>query len=121
MWSLGCVLYELATGQVLFTNGKILSVLEKMIEVIGDIPLEILTQGKFVHKYFELHHVPKQSNIPKKVEDIDLEKAASRVNAIPSATSSVGSPSTIVTPIEASATVVAPVANTSTTDTTTTR
>ncbi|XP_072955125.1 uncharacterized protein [Typha angustifolia] len=52
VWSLGCILAELYTGEVLFTNDSVVMMLARMIGIIGPIDMEMLAVGQEVHKYF---------------------------------------------------------------------
>ncbi|GFQ07255.1 dual specificity protein kinase pom1 [Phtheirospermum japonicum] len=52
MWSLGCILAELCSGEVLFPNEGIVMLLARMIGVIGPIDIEMLRKGQETHKYF---------------------------------------------------------------------
>eukprot|EP00741_Cyanophora_paradoxa_P005604 tig00000912_g5432.t1 len=52
MWSLGCILAELWTGNVLFHNDSIHSLLCRMQAIVGPFPRDFLKRGHYVHKYF---------------------------------------------------------------------
>lgn len=52
VWSLGCVLAELATAQVLFQSDSLSGVLARIIGTIGPIPEWMFKKGKAVHRYF---------------------------------------------------------------------
>ncbi|XP_062225124.1 uncharacterized protein LOC133923855 isoform X2 [Phragmites australis] len=52
VWSLGCILAELYTGQVLFPNEPVSVMLAQMIGIIGPIDMEMLEVGQETHKYF---------------------------------------------------------------------
>ncbi len=58
MWSLGCIIYEMLTGDVLFdphrdNNMSINSYhIAIMLKTFGEIPTNILKQGKKTNKYF---------------------------------------------------------------------
>ncbi|GER54670.1 kinase family protein [Striga asiatica] len=52
LWSLGCILAELCSGEVLFPNEAIVMILARMIGVLGPIDMEMLQQGQETHKYF---------------------------------------------------------------------
>lgn len=51
MWSLGCVLYELYTGNVLFANESVPCILARMIGILGMFDEEMM-HGKYVSRYF---------------------------------------------------------------------
>ncbi|KMZ75473.1 hypothetical protein ZOSMA_114G00700 [Zostera marina] len=52
IWSLGCILAELFTGEVLFPNISVATLLARMIGVLGPFDMEILNMGLETHKYF---------------------------------------------------------------------
>ncbi|VVA95152.1 unnamed protein product [Arabis nemorensis] len=52
VWSLGCILAELCTGNVLFQNDSPGSLLARVMGIIGSIDHEMLTKGRDSHKYF---------------------------------------------------------------------
>ncbi|GAB2211021.1 hypothetical protein Droror1_Dr00016312 [Drosera rotundifolia] len=51
VWSLGCILAELCSGEVLFPNDAVVLLLARMIGMLGPIDMEML-EGKETHKYF---------------------------------------------------------------------
>ncbi|XP_074287209.1 uncharacterized protein LOC141612352 [Silene latifolia] len=61
IWSLGCILAELCSGEVLFPNDGVVMLLARMIGLIGPIDLEMLLRGQETHKYFtkefDLYHI----------------------------------------------------------------
>ncbi|XP_020962938.1 serine/threonine-protein kinase spk-1 isoform X3 [Arachis ipaensis] len=52
IWSLGCILAELCSGEVLFPNDGVVMILARMIGMLGPIDLELLVKGQDTHKYF---------------------------------------------------------------------
>ncbi|KAG2254099.1 hypothetical protein Bca52824_084235 [Brassica carinata] len=52
VWSLGCILAELCTGNVLFQNDSPASLLARVMGIIGSIDQEMLRKGRDSHKYF---------------------------------------------------------------------
>ncbi|KAL6619081.1 hypothetical protein ACP70R_034220 [Stipagrostis hirtigluma subsp. patula] len=52
IWSLGCILAELYTGEVLFPNESVPIILARMIGTIGPIDKEMLALGQETQKYF---------------------------------------------------------------------
>ncbi|XP_066312835.1 uncharacterized protein [Miscanthus floridulus] len=52
IWSLGCILSELYTGEVLFPNEPVPMMLAQMIGIIGPIDMEMLELGQETQKYF---------------------------------------------------------------------
>lgn len=52
LWSLGCILAELCSGEVLFPNDTLVMALARMIGMLGPIDMEMLEKGQETHKYF---------------------------------------------------------------------
>ncbi|KAG7586899.1 Protein kinase-like domain superfamily [Arabidopsis thaliana x Arabidopsis arenosa] len=52
VWSLGCILAELCTGNVLFQNDSPASLLARVMGIVGSFDNEMLTKGRDSHKYF---------------------------------------------------------------------
>ncbi|WKY15782.1 hypothetical protein Q1695_000902 [Nippostrongylus brasiliensis] len=52
MWSLGCILVEMHTGEPLFAGSSELDQMMKIVEVLGMPPKELLDIGPKTHKYF---------------------------------------------------------------------
>ncbi|KAG2601695.1 hypothetical protein PVAP13_5KG605800 [Panicum virgatum] len=52
IWSLGCILAELYTGEVLFPNEPVPMMLAQMIGIVGPIDMEMLELGQETQKYF---------------------------------------------------------------------
>merc|ERR1739848_536762 len=52
MWSLGCILVELWTGQELFSNHSAQSMLARIQSICGPFPRWMLFQGSNVSKFF---------------------------------------------------------------------
>lgn len=52
LWSLGCILAELCSGEVLFPNDGVVMILARMIGMLGSIDMEMLVKGQETHKYF---------------------------------------------------------------------
>lgn len=53
MWSIGCVIYELFTGRILFPGHTNNEMLKLMMEVKGPFTKKMLRKGMFVDKHFE--------------------------------------------------------------------
>ncbi|KAM7270484.1 hypothetical protein ACFE04_029698 [Oxalis oulophora] len=66
LWSLGCVLAELCSGEVLFPNDEVVMILSRMIGILGPIDLDMLEKGQEAHKYFteeyDLHYINEETN-----------------------------------------------------------
>ncbi|CAH8258045.1 unnamed protein product [Arabidopsis lyrata] len=52
VWSLGCILAELCTSNVLFQNDSPASLLARVMGIVGSFDNEMLTKGRDSHKYF---------------------------------------------------------------------
>lgn len=52
VWSLGCILYELYTGKVLFANDSVQTMLARMQSLLGSFPAWMLERGRDVKNFF---------------------------------------------------------------------
>lgn len=52
IWSLGCILAELWTGNVLFQNDCIQGLLSRVISIVGPFPEYMFKQGRHVNNFF---------------------------------------------------------------------
>lgn len=52
MWSIGCVLYELFTGKILFPGKTNNEMLKLMMDVKGPFPKKMLKKAAFADKHF---------------------------------------------------------------------
>ncbi|XP_042013590.1 uncharacterized protein LOC121761944 [Salvia splendens] len=62
VWSLGCILAELCTGNVLFQNDSPATLLARVIGIIGSIEQGILAKGRDTYKYFTKNHMLYERN-----------------------------------------------------------
>ncbi|KAK3020648.1 hypothetical protein RJ639_046241 [Escallonia herrerae] len=66
LWSLGCILAELSSGEVLFPNDAIVLLLARMIAMLGPIDSEMLVRGQETQKYFtreyDLYQIDEETN-----------------------------------------------------------
>ena len=54
MWSIGCVLYELYTGKILFPGRSNNEMLKLVMDVQGPFPKKMLRKGAFADRHFDL-------------------------------------------------------------------
>lgn len=66
LWSLGCILAELCSGEVLFPNEAVVFLLARMIGMLGPLDTEMLEMGQEIDKYFtkefDLFHINEETN-----------------------------------------------------------
>lgn len=66
LWSLGCILAELCSGEVLFPNEAVAMILARIVAVLGPIETEMLEKGQETDKYFtkefDIYHLNEESN-----------------------------------------------------------
>ncbi|AQK63391.1 Protein kinase superfamily protein [Zea mays] len=62
IWSLGCILAELCTGNVLFQNDSPATLLARVMGIIGAIEQAMLAQGRDTFKYFTKNHMLYERN-----------------------------------------------------------
>ncbi|XP_062111010.1 uncharacterized protein LOC133822628 [Humulus lupulus] len=62
IWSLGCILAELCTGNVLFQNDSPATLLARVIGIIGPIEQGMLVKGRDTYKYFTKNHMLYERN-----------------------------------------------------------
>ncbi|MBA0831023.1 hypothetical protein Goarm_015514 [Gossypium armourianum] len=62
VWSLGCILAELCTGNVLFQNDSPATLLARVIGIIGPIEQGMLAKGQDTSKYFTKNHMLYERN-----------------------------------------------------------
>jgi serine/threonine-protein kinase PRP4 len=66
MWSFGCTLFELYTGQILFPGRSNSEMLKLFMELFGPISKRIRNRGKFTFQYFDnnffYYSIPDSSN-----------------------------------------------------------
>lgn len=53
MWSIGCTLFELYTGKILFTGRNNNQMLRSIMECRGKLPPKLLRRGTLVHMHFD--------------------------------------------------------------------
>lgn len=62
IWSLGCILAELCSGNVLFQNDSLATLLARVVGIIGPINPEMLAKGRDTHKYFTKNYMLYERN-----------------------------------------------------------
>ncbi|KAH7945363.1 hypothetical protein HPB49_010021 [Dermacentor silvarum] len=67
MWSLGCILVEMHTGEPLFSGANEVDQMNKIVEVLGLPPKSLLDKAHKARKYFE--KLPDGSFVLKKTKD----------------------------------------------------
>ncbi|XP_055550233.1 serine/threonine-protein kinase minibrain isoform X2 [Wyeomyia smithii] len=73
MWSLGCILVEMHTGEPLFSGSNEADQINKIVEVLGMPPKHILDQAHKTRKFFEKH--PDGSYVLRKTQNQRKYKA----------------------------------------------
>ncbi|RKP20041.1 kinase-like protein [Rozella allomycis CSF55] len=53
VWSVGCTLYELYTGRILFTGSNNNQMLKQIMQTKGKFPLKMLKKGMYAHHHFD--------------------------------------------------------------------
>jgi serine/threonine protein kinase len=67
VWSLGCILCELLTGDVLFVNDTVPIILARMQSILGPIPTDMLDRGRETAKFF----TPDYSAVYEEAADVE--------------------------------------------------
>jgi len=67
MWSLGCILIEMHTGEPLFSGTNEFDQMMKIVEVLGMPPANILEQGTKTKRFFD--RLPDNTWTPRKSKD----------------------------------------------------
>ncbi|WOL00997.1 hypothetical protein Cni_G09710 [Canna indica] len=62
IWSLGCILAELCSGNVLFQNDSPATLLARVIGIIGPIDQGMLAKGRDIYKHFTKNHMLYERN-----------------------------------------------------------
>merc|ERR550537_955288 len=82
-WSFGCTLYEMATGQILFTGTSNNSMLEQIQTVCGNVPLKMIKESEYGKKHFNVagDFLKKEKNeMTQQVQETTLSSA--KFNAV---------------------------------------
>ena len=93
MWSIGCVLYELYTGKILFPGRSNNEMLKLMMDVQGPFPKKMLRKGAFADRHFDLNdpncaffHIeedPVTRQPVRVIQSMPLLLRASRLSCVP--------------------------------------
>ncbi|XP_039057330.1 cyclin-dependent kinase 18-like [Hibiscus syriacus] len=66
LWSLGCILAEICSGEVLFPNDAVVMILTRMVGMLGPFDTEMLENGQETYKYFtkeyDLYHINEETD-----------------------------------------------------------
>jgi len=54
MWSVGCVIFELFTGRILFPGKTNNDMIRQIMDLKGPIPKKMLRKGSFTERHFDL-------------------------------------------------------------------
>lgn len=52
VWSLGCLVAELASGRVLFHNASLPAILARVEGILGRVPARMVQRGRYAHRYY---------------------------------------------------------------------
>ena len=52
IWSLGCIVAELASGRVLFHNSSPTAILARVEGIVGRVPAGMVQRGRYGHRYY---------------------------------------------------------------------
>ncbi|KAJ7562869.1 hypothetical protein O6H91_03G087100 [Diphasiastrum complanatum] len=83
IWSLGCILAELSSGNVLFQNDSLATLLARVIGILGPIDPDMLAKGHDTHKYFTKNHKLYERNPDSDRMDYLLPKKTSLAHRLP--------------------------------------
>ncbi|KAI3706039.1 hypothetical protein L1987_76292 [Smallanthus sonchifolius] len=83
IWSLGCILAELCTGNVLFQNDSPATLLARVIGIISPIGQDMLAKGRDTHKYFSKNHMLYERNQDTNILEYLIPKKTSLRHRLP--------------------------------------
>lgn len=83
MWSLGCILAELCSGNVLFQNDSLATLLARVVGILGPIDPELLSKGRDSHKFFTKNHTLYERNQDSDQLEYLLPKKTSLAHRLP--------------------------------------
>ncbi len=77
IWSLGCIIFEIAFGRELFTGTEEKKVVAKIISIIGEPSNEYKSSNNYSRNFFDLNY-----NLIFKLENYDLTKMAEKAKCL---------------------------------------
>ncbi|KAL2633889.1 hypothetical protein R1flu_005368 [Riccia fluitans] len=83
MWSLGCILAELCSGNVLFQNESLATLLARVVGILGPVDPEMLAKGRDTHKYFTKNDMLYERNPDSDQLEYLLPKKTSLAHRLP--------------------------------------
>ncbi|KAL9684437.1 hypothetical protein QQ045_021875 [Rhodiola kirilowii] len=83
IWSLGCILAELCTGNVLFQNDSAATLLARVIGIISPIDQAMLAKGRDTYKYFTKSHMLYERNQETNILEYLIPKKSSIRHRLP--------------------------------------
>ncbi|EYU17784.1 hypothetical protein ABFS82_04G178200 [Erythranthe guttata] len=83
IWSLGCILAELCTGNVLFQNDSPATLLARVIGIVGLIEQDMLAKGRDTYKYFTKNHMLYERNQDTNILEYLIPKKSSLRHRLP--------------------------------------
>ena len=73
MWSVGCTIYELYTGKILFPGKSNNEMLKLMMELKGKMPHKMARKGMFKDRHFDPSFNFQYTEVDKVTERVSLE------------------------------------------------
>lgn len=83
MWALGCSLFEIYTGQILFPGKTNNEMLKLIMECKGKFPHKLIRKGQFSNEHFDLQLLDFQSLVEDKLTGRMLMRTTKNVGPIP--------------------------------------
>jgi len=82
MWSLGCIVAELWTGNVLFQNETVQGLLARVISIVGPFPEDMFRTGRLVHKFFTADRILYQESRDDEADPDESKPRKSKGNQV---------------------------------------
>ncbi|KAI8472567.1 MAG: kinase-like domain-containing protein [Monoraphidium minutum] len=83
IWSLGCILSELATGYVLFQNDSLATLLARLEGILGPLPSSMVSQGRYSHRFYTRSRQLYEANKRTRRYELLLPKRTSLRHRVP--------------------------------------